>query len=118
MPIVASLLLRGTLVMVHPCRIQNNVGALDDNSFFSFSHEISLRAPDDLFSSRELTFSEHIFLISLRNSCTNFQYSSFLVVVLEKHSLIMERLNPLATAFSSFFRFGVKMYLLGDLYPT
>ena len=43
MPIVASLLLRGTLVMVHPCRIQNNVGALDDNSFFSFSHENSLR---------------------------------------------------------------------------
>ena len=42
MPIVASLLLRGTLVMVHPCRIQNNVGALDDNSFFSFSHEIHL----------------------------------------------------------------------------
>ena len=34
-----------------------------------------------------------------------------------KHSSIMERLKPLATAFPSRLRLGVKTYLLGSLYP-
>lgn len=117
-PVTIRVLGLGTLVFVAASRMLCKTGANVDSSACSLPQLNVFRSSLHVLHRKESTLFEAISLTSLQISFPTRLRTYFLVEESFIHSTATDFLLPRLTAFPKCFRWGVRTYVFGFLYPT